>query len=130
MKTENFAKLIVERCTTKKGSLRKVYEEMLYHLVRYPKLKRRTFLWLNRGSSCRDTHSNDMEFLRLVGVDYQYKNDAPNGGQNGNYIMITEKGYNRAKPFIKAYMAEYERLKQNNVYGGVEMIDIVKKLIK
>lgn len=130
MKAENFAKLIVEKCTTKKGELKKVYKEMLYHLIHYPKNKRRTFIWTNKGRSSRDTHNNDIELLNLLGIDYGYFNDAPKGGQNGNYIMVSEKGYNRAKPFIKAYIAEYERLRTNHVYGGVTMIDIVKNIME
>ena len=103
MKAENFAKLIVEKCTTKKGDLRKSDMEMLYHIIHHPHTRRRTFIWLNNGRSYRDTHIRDIEVLNPLGIDYGYFNDAPKGGQNGNYIILTQKGYNRIKPFLKVY---------------------------
>ena len=103
MKAENFAKLIVEKCTTKKGDLRKSDMEMLYHIIHYPHTRRRTFMWFNKGKSYRDTHIRDIEVLNKLGIDYGYFNDAPKGGQNGNYIILTQKGYNRIKPFLKVY---------------------------
>ncbi len=103
MKAENFAKLIVEKCTTKKGDLRKSDMEMLYHIIHHPHTRRRTFIWLNKGRSYRDTHIRDIEVLNKLGIDYGYFNDAPKGGQNGNYIILTQKGYNRIKPFLKVY---------------------------
>ena len=103
MKAENFAKLIVEKCTTKKGDLRKSDLEMLYHIIHYPHTRRRTFMWFNKGKSYRDTHIRDIEVLNKLGIDYGYFNDAPKGGQNGNYIILTQKGYNRIKPFLKVY---------------------------
>jgi hypothetical protein len=103
MKAENFAKLIVEKCTTKKGDLRKSDMEMLYHIIHHPHTRRRTFMWLNKGKNYIDTHIRDIEVLNKLGIDYGYFNDAPKGGQNGNYIILTQKGYNRIKPFLKVY---------------------------
>lgn len=103
MKAENFAKLIVEKCTTKKGDLRKSDMEMLYHIIHHPHTRRRTFMWFNKGKNYRDTHIRDIEVLNKLGIDYGYFNDAPKGGQNGNYIILTQKGYNRIKPFLKVY---------------------------
>ena len=103
MKAENFAKLIVVKCTTKKGDLRKSDMEMLYHIIHHPHTRRRTFMCLNKGKSYRDTHIRDIEVLNKLGIDYGYFNDAPKGGQNGNYIILTQKGYNRIKPFLKVY---------------------------
>ena len=67
MKAENFAKLIVEKCTTKKGDLRKSDMEMLYHIIHYPHTRRRTFMWFNKGKSYRDTHIRDIEVLNKLG---------------------------------------------------------------
>ena len=63
-------------------------------------------IWLieyKKGKSYRDTHIRDIEVLNKLGIDYGYFNDAPKGGQNGNYIILTQKGYNRIKPFLKVY---------------------------
>ena len=129
MKAENFAKLIFERCTTKKGEIKKKYLEMLFHLCHFPTERRRTFQWFNKGKSHRDTHYNDIECLNLLGIDYGYFNDAPKGGQNGNYIVITIKGFNRALPFIRAYKKEVKRLAEKKMYRSVTMADIVKNIM-
>lgn len=129
MKAENFAKLILERCTTKKGEIKKKYLEMLFHLCHFPTERRRTFQWFNKGKSHRDTHYNDIECLNLLGIDYGYFNDAPKGGQNGNYIVITIKGFNRALPFIRAYKKEVKRLAEKKMYRSVTMADIVKNIM-
>ena len=103
MKAENFANLILTKCVTKKGTLRKSYEEMLYHIIHHPHTRRRTFHWEMYGRSFRDTHIRDIELLTLLGIDYGYFNDSPKGGQNGNFIILTQKGYNRIKPFLKEF---------------------------
>ena len=130
MKAENFAKLILERCTTKKGEIKKKYLKMLFHLCHFPTERRRTFQWFNKGKSHRDTHYNDIECLNLLGIDYGYFNDAPKGGQNGNYIVITIKGFNRALPFIRAYKKEVKRLAEKKMYRSVTMADIVKNIME
>ena len=130
MKAENFANLILTKCTTKKGEIKKKYLEMLFHLCCFPTERRRTFQWFNKGNSYRDTHTNDIELLTLLGVDYGYYNDAPKGGQNGNYVIVTQKGYNRALPFIRAYKKEVKRLKDKKMYGCVTMADIIRNIVK
>jgi hypothetical protein len=130
MKAENLAKLIIEKCTTKKGEIKKKYLEMLFHLCHFPTERRRTFQWHNKGRSCRDTQANDLELLTLLGIDYTTDNDAPKGGQNGNYIVITIKGYNRALPFIRAYKKEVKRLAEKKMYRSVTMTDIITNIMK
>ena len=131
MKAENLAKLIIEKCTTKKGEIKKKYLEMLFHLCCFPTERRRTFVWFNKGRSYRDTHKNDLELLTLLGIDYATDNDAPKGGKNGNYIIITIKGYNRALPFIRAYKKEIQRLKDKKMYNrSVTMATIVKNIME
>lgn len=110
MKAENLAKLILAKCLTKKGDILVSDFDMLYHLIYHPKAKKRTFCWVRNGKRCgaKDTHYRDMDVLTKLGVDYAYLNDAPKGGQNGNYLIITEKGYRRIKPFlveVKKYTA-------------------------
>lgn len=130
MKAENFAKLILTKCTTKKGEIRKKYLEMLFHLCCFPTRRRRTFQWTNKGKSCRDTHTNDIELLNLLGVEYGYFNDAPKGGQNGNYIIITQTGFNRILPFLREYDKEVKRLKEKKMYGCMTMADIARIIAK
>ena len=116
MKAENFANLILEKCLTKKGTFLVSDIEMLYHLIFKPLERRRTFHWYNKGKSYKDTHYRDIEVLNKLGIDYGYFNDAPRGGQEGNYIIITQKGLRRIKPFLKAY------------YGYVNNKDIEKNI--
>jgi hypothetical protein len=72
-----------------------------------------------------------LELLTLLGIDYTTDNDAPKGGQNGNYIVITIKGYNRALPFIRAYKKEVNRLAKKKMYNrSVTMADIVKNIME
>ena len=116
MKAENFANLILEKCLTKKGTFLVSDVEMLRHLIFNPLHRKRTFRWYNKGRSYRDTYSRDITLLKKLGVDYKYSNDAPRGGQEGNYIIITQKGLRRIKPFLKAY------------YGYVNNKDIEKNI--
>ena len=103
MKAENFANLILEKCLTKKGTFLGSDIEMLYHLIFKPLERKRTFRWFNKGKSYKDTYNRDVTLLTKLGVDYEYSNDVPRGGQEGNYIIITQKGLRRIKPFLKAY---------------------------
>ena len=105
MKAENFAKLILQNCITKKGELRNDDYEMLYHILFKTKDKKRTFHWSNRGRSARDSHYRDINTLTKLGIDYGYFNDAPRGGQEGNYIIITTKGLRRIQPFVKKFIS-------------------------
>lgn len=123
MKAENFAKLILEKCTTKKGDTLLVSDiEMLYHLIFFPSVKRRTFHWYNKGRSHRDSHYRDIEVLNKLGVDYGYFNDAPRGGQEGNHIIITKKGLNRIKPFLKVYHSYVNNKDIKNIIGLLKLI--------
>ena len=121
MKAENFAKLIIEECLTKKGdSIKSTNAGMLYHLINHSTDKRRTFKWFNKGKSYKDTYIKDSNVLTKLGVDYHIDNDAPKGGKEGNYIIITEKGLRRIKPFLKEYHS----------YVGINKKDVSLKLIR
>lgn len=122
MKAENFAKLILEKCLTKKGTILSSDIEMLYHLIFFSSVKRRTFHWYNKGRSHRDSHYRDIEVLNKLGVDYGYFNDAPRGGQEGNYIIITPKGLNRIKPFLKAYHSYVDNKDFKRIVGLLKII--------
>ena len=113
MKAENFAKLMLEKCLTKKGSILVSDFDMLYHIIYNPKEKIKTFVWYRKGNTCdffaKDRYYRYMNVLRKLGVDYAYLNDAPKSGKDGDYLIITEKGYRRIKPFlseVKKYTAQ------------------------
>jgi hypothetical protein len=131
MKAENLAKLMLANCLTKKGEILSSDFDMLYHLIYFPKAKKRTFSWHRNGRICsaRDTHNRDINVLTKLGVDYGYFNDAPKGGQSGNYLIITEKGYRRIKPFL-VDISKYSTRSKNNVSMYEHLLNCIKKVAK
>ena len=129
MKAENFAKLVLSNCLTKKGEILSSDFDMLFHLIFLPKNKKRTFRWCRNGKrfSAKDTHFRDVKVLNKLGVDYGYFNDAPKCGQEGNYLIITEKGYRRIRPFFNK-VREIARDKNTNVFIHEHLLNCIKKV--
>lgn len=129
MKAENLAKLMLANCLTKKGEILSSDFDMLYHLIYFPKAKKRTFTWHRNGRmySAKDTHNRDINVLTKLGVDYGYFNDAPKGGQSGNYLIITEKGYRRIKPFL-VDISKYSTRSKNYVSMYEHLLNCIKKV--
>ena len=46
---------------------------------------------------------NVKEGLRLIGIDFDEGNDAPRGGLNGNYMVLTSKGKRQSKEWRENY---------------------------
>lgn len=126
MKAENFASLILKECLTKKGDFRKSDIEMLQHLIFNPLRRRRTFKWYNKGRNHKDTYCRDVAVLKKLGIDYDYSNDAPRGGKEGDYIIITSKGLRRIKPFLKAY---YGYVNNKDIEKCVGLFKLIAKKI-
>ena len=131
MKAENLAKLMLDKCLTKKGKILASDFDMLYHIIYNPKEKRRTFCWYRKGNTCdwfaKDRHYRDMNVLIKLGVDYSFLNDAPRGGKNGEYLIITEKGYRRIKPFV-AEVRKYAAQGYNNFNVYSHLLDCIKQI--
>lgn len=79
-------------CYTKRGEtnksfslLQRLKEERVLHLKR----------WTRSGSRYKlDDNNHDRLYfaMRNIGIDFRVGNDAPRGGAEGDYIMLTQKG--------------------------------------
>lgn len=105
MKAENLAKLVIEKCVTKSNTIKVSDINMLRHIIFTPKEKKRTFKWYY-GRNYKNTYSRDSDVLRKLNICFEFDNDAPKGGQNGNFIILNEKGLRKIKPFINAMKNE------------------------
>lgn len=134
MKAENFAKLILKNCLTKSGTIKTSDFEMLFCISRYPTMTRRTFKWLSNGRYYKDTFSRDISLLEKLGVAYESGNDAPRGGKEGNYIILSVKGLNRIKPYCKeiSKIVERDRNKKKSCMfnSNEELLEIIKEIAK
>lgn len=104
MKKETFEKKI-RPLLRKDGKLKVVYEEVISWLVYHPSAKARPFTWRNYGRSARDFTQYYWDVLSVLNIDYNYGNDAPRGGKEGNYIVLTKKGQRRIKE-IRLWMQQ------------------------
>lgn len=129
MKAENLAKLMLDKCLTKKGKILASDFDMLYHIIYNPKAKKRTFWWVGNGKrfAAKDTYFRDVHVLKKLGVDYSFLNDAPRGGKNGEYLIITEKGYRRIKPFV-AEVRKYAAQGYNNFNVYSHLLDCIMQI--
>lgn len=79
-------------CYTKRGEpnksfslLRRLKEERVLHLKR----------WTRSGSRYKlddNNHDRLCFAMRNIGIDFKVGNDAPRGGAEGDYIMLTKTG--------------------------------------
>ena len=102
MKKETLQERIEKNLYTKSGTLMKKYEDVIDILL-HPDRKFRPCCWTNKGRSLRDYRMNVTEGLRLIGIDFDEGNDAPRGGLNGNYIVLTSKGKRQSKEWRETY---------------------------
>ena len=102
MKKETLQKRIEDKLYTKSGKLQKKYEDVITILL-HPERKFRPCCWTNKGRSLRDYRMNVTEGLRLISIDFESGNDAPRGGLNGNYIVLTSKGKRQSKEYREGY---------------------------
>lgn len=106
MKRETIEKRIAEKLMTKKGELMKKYIIPLNWLKNYGD-RQHTCRWHKNGRhfSLEDKTNDYTDMLNALGIDYTEGNDAPRGGEEGNYIELTAKGKRQVKEF-QAYYKE------------------------
>ena len=102
MKKETLQKRIEDKLYTKSGKLQKKYEDVIDILL-HPDRKFRPFCWGYKFRSLHDRSSNVAEGLKAIGIDFEEGNDAPRGGLNGNYIVLTSKGKRQSKEWREVY---------------------------
>ena len=102
MKKETLQKRIEDKLYTKSCKLQKKYEDVITILL-HPERKFLPCCWTNKGRSLRDYRMNVTEGLRLIGIDFDEGNDAPRGGLNGKYMVLTSKGKRQSKEWREGY---------------------------
>ena len=104
MKAETLQKRIEANLYTKKGTLARKYEDVVY-MLSHPDYVACPCRWLGHGSSLKDSRAIYIDGLTAVGVDFVVHNVAPRGGMEGWRIRLTKKGKRQAREFAKAYKA-------------------------
>lgn len=61
-----------------------------------------------RGKYTKVASNNPADYLEAWGIDFEYGNDAPRGGQLGEYIQLTSKGKRQCKAYYEQYLLEKE----------------------
>lgn len=106
MKAQTLTDRIQANLTTAKGAIAKKYadvEKVLLGARHHGK----TYSGHGRFTSIANgTHYSTIEGLRLIGVDFVTGNDAPRGGQCGDYVELTAKGRRQVAEWAKVKKAE------------------------
>lgn len=92
MKANTLADRITAKLTTKGGKIAKKYADVEKVLLG-GRVHGKHYSGSGRYTSVANgTHYTTIEGLRLIGVDFQEGNDAPKGGQCGDYVELSPKG--------------------------------------
>lgn len=92
MKANTLADRITAKLTTKGGEIAKKYADVEKVLLG-GRVHGKHYSGSGRYTSVANgTHYTTIEGLRLIGVDFQEGNDAPRGGQCGDYVELSPKG--------------------------------------
>ena len=102
MKAKTLQERIEKNLFTKSGTLMKKYEDVIDILL-HPDRKFRPCCWGYKFRSLHDRSSNVTEGLNAIGIDFEEGNDAPRGGLNGNYIILTSNGKRQSKEWREGY---------------------------
>ena len=96
MNTNTFYKRL-QALTTKEGKLKARYSRALWDLLYYPKNKIYPRKWVQdrRHSRLLDHSACYIEFFDSLKLAYTTGNDAPRGGQNGYFIILTPEALRR-----------------------------------
>lgn len=120
MKT--LSKRISKKLTTKKGVIKACYASVL-PMLNNPKQKVYLYAW-RRSKGCHNLYSlagNIQQGLKILGIDFEEKNDAPKGGKEGDFIQLTVKG-RRQVAFYNA-QEKKEAVKQEVNYEITSLTD-------
>lgn len=112
MKAETLQKRIEERLFTKAGRLAKRYETLVDDVLLRPKAKHHLLEWRYSGGYVNmnfGTFNGVVDGLKLLNLSYEMGNDAPRGGKNGDYILLTPKSQKAVAPWVKWRRAELKK---------------------
>ena len=115
MKAQTLAARIAAKLTTKGGAIAKKYADVEKVLLG-GRVHGKHYSGSGRFTSVANgTHYTTIEGLKAIGVDYVTGNDAPRGGQCGDFVELTAKGRRQVAEWAKmrkAEIAEAEAKKQ------------------
>ena len=96
MKATTLQNRIESQLTTKTGNLQVKFEKAINFLT-YPS-RVHPYSWTGSVRHMRLVGNENLrDALDLLGIDYTTGNDAPRGGQQGNYIELSKKGLQQTK---------------------------------
>lgn len=130
MKATTLNARIVKSLTTKTGSVKSIYSEVIY-LLQNPERTLRPVSWSRSGGhmNLRDNSFNLTHGLNLIGIDFETGNDAPRGGREGYFVRLTKKGQNQVKDFNVQIKLEAERIEAAKVQAQIERTEKAKAFI-
>ena len=101
MKANTLADCIKAKLTTKGGKIAKKYADVEKVLLG-GRVHGKHYSGSGKYTSVANgTHYTTIEGLRLIGVDFQEGNDAPRGGQCGDYVELSPKGKRQVAEWAK-----------------------------
>ena len=130
MKATTLNARIEKNLTTKTGSVKSIFTEVIY-LLQNPERTLRPVSWSRSGGhmNLRDNSQNIIWGLKLIGIDFEIGNDAPRGGKEGYFVRLTKKGKTQVKDFNEARRLEAERILAAEVQAQIERFEKAKELI-
>lgn len=92
MNTNTFYKRL-QALTTKEGKIKLRHERAIWKLLNYPPKKIYPRQWIRTGRHCKlcDHTAYYIEIFDALELSYTTGNDAPRGGQNGFFILLTSE---------------------------------------
>ena len=130
MKATTLNARIAKNLTTKTGSVKSIYQEVIY-LLKNPTITIRPVSWSRSGGymNLRDNSFNLTHGLNLIGIDFETGNDAPRGGKEGFFVKLTKKGQSQVKDFNLQIKLESAKLEAAKVQAQIERYEKAKELI-
>lgn len=81
---------------TKKGKLKSNIQKAI-DCIHGTKIYTDQWVGSGRRKNLQSIHSNVVELLNALGLKYKTGNDAPRGGQEGNFIKISARALTKIK---------------------------------
>lgn len=67
------------------------------------------FTWISCGASAKNAYKRYSDCLSELGFDFNLGNDAPKGGKNGDFLVLTEESEKKRKRYAKYFETEINK---------------------
>lgn len=101
MKAEKIADYLKSVAFYKNGKQKPNWENPIW-LLKNPNEKVHYIRYKGRFGRAHLVTDHTAEVLEALGISYSTGNDAPRGGQTGDYIYLTAKGKRQVRDFAKS----------------------------